>query len=381
MSYQVLNSKVVINSSLVGDFSFSGVHEVRINRSIHSVVESCMLTIPSIAKYVPKNGSVPVTVTTGTQFADGDAITISLGYDLSPTLSEGEGGGSAGLTMTEEFRGFVKRRDLAMPLVVECEGYVRQLRLNNAISADFTKTATSAKKLLELACQGTDITVECPVDFPLIGIKLVNADGLRICDYIKEASDHTLTIFFKSPTVLWCGLTYTAYAAGGGSHPLSLQGSAGNRTVSGGSFFGLGGVGYRIGYNTVKDNQLKQRIPSEPVQIIMNGKLASGVVVNTKSKADFAKKKVQSLVNHVPDNGTVAKFAQEKEYLMNYTGYEGKVMGFGVPFALPGYNAFITDSRYPELDGTYVIESTDVQFGVRGFRRVCEIGPMVNFSN
>ena len=366
MSYQVLNSKVVINSSLVGDFSFSGVHEVRIRKSIHSVVESCSLTVPSIARYVPKNGSVPVTVTVGTQFADGDPISISLGYNG---------------VMNEEFVGFVKRRDLAMPLVVECEGYVRQLRLNNAINGDFTKVATSAKKLLQLACQGTDITVECPVDFPLIGIRLVNADGLRICDYIKEASDHTLTIFFKSPKVLWCGLTYTAYAIGGGSTPLSLQGAVGSRTVSGGSFFGLGGVGYRIGYNTVKDNQLKQRIPSEPVQIIMNGKLASGNVVNTKSKADFAKKKVQSLVNHVPDNGTVAKFAQEKEYLMNYTGYEGKVTGFGLPFALAGYNAFITDSRYPELDGTYVIESTDVQFGVKGFRRIAEIGPLVGFTN
>ena len=366
MSYQVLNSKVVINSSLVGDFSFSGVHEVDIKKSIHSVVESCMLTVPSIAKYVPKNGSTPVTVTVGTQFADGDPISVSLGYNG---------------VYNEEFRGFVKRRDLAMPLVVECEGYVRQLRLNNAISADFTKTATSAKQLLQLACEGTDITVQCDVDFPLIGIRLVNADGLRICDYIKEASDHTLTIFFKSPTLLWCGLTYTAYAAGGGSTVLSLQGAVGSRSVSGSSFFGLGGVGYRIGYNTVKDNQLKQRIPSEPVQIIMNGKLASGTVVSTKSKAEFARKKVQSLVNHVPDNGTVAKFAQEKEYSMNYVGYEGRLTAFGVPFALPGYNGYITDSRYPELNGTYVIESTHVQFGVKGFRRICEIGVQVGFSN
>lgn len=356
---------MTINSSLVPAFTFSGVHDIVINKSLHSVVQTAKLTLPSIARFVPKNGSTPVWVTTGTQFADGDPITINLGYNGQ---------------MNNEFVGFVKRRDLAMPLVVECEGYVRQLRLNNAINANFTKVNTSAKALLELACQGTDITVQCPVDFPLSGIRLVNADGLRICDYIKEASDHTLTIFFITPTTLWCGLPYTGYAAGGGSTPLTLNGSVGSRTVQGKSFFGKPGVGYRIGYNTVKDNQLKTRIPSEPVQIIMNGKLASGTVINTKSKAAFAKRKVQSLVNHVPDNATVEKFAQEKEYFMNYIGYEGKLTAFGVPFALPGFNAYIIDSRYPELEGTYVIESIQVKFGMGGYRRISEIGPMVNFK-
>jgi len=190
MSWQRINSSVTINSSLVPAFTFSGVHDIVINKSLHSVVQTAKLTLPSIARFVPKNGSTPVWVTTGTQFADGDPITINLGYNGQ---------------MNNEFVGFVKRRDLAMPLVVECEGYVRQLRLNNAINANFTKVNTSAKALLELACQGTDITVQCPVDFPLSGIRLVNADGLRICDYIKEASDHTL---FSLLPQLRCGAGY-----------------------------------------------------------------------------------------------------------------------------------------------------------------------------
>ncbi len=355
MAFFELNSVVTIESSLIGKFQFSGVHEARIKKSIHSIVEAASITIPSVGHIKPANGSVPIKLTTGLQFSDGDPITIQLGYNGA---------------MQTEFVGFVKRRDLAIPLVVECEGYARQLRLNVSVSADYTKKNTSAKKLLELACKGTDIKVECPVDFPLSGIKLVKADGVRICDYIKEASDHTLTIFFKEPKVLWCGLIYTAYAQGQAQGQQNANNAWGFPTVK-----------YRIGYNTPKDNQLKERVLSEPVQVIMKGKLASGTQVFTSSKAAYAKRKVQSMVNHVPDNKTVGLFAQEKEYTMNYIGFEGKVTGFLQPYALPGYDAYIKHAQYPELEGVYVIESTDVSFGVKGARRVCEIGPRVGFKS
>lgn len=355
MAFFELNSIVTIESSLIGKFQFSGVHEVRIKKSIHSILQSATITIPNIGLIQPANGSVPIKVTTGLQFTDGDPVTIQLGYNGQ---------------MQTEFVGFVKRRDLAKPLVVECEGYARQLRLNVSVSKDFTKKNTSAKELLQLATKGTDISVECPVDFPLSGIKLVKADGVRICDYLKEASDHTLTVFFKEPKVLWCGLPYTAYAQG------STTGTQNDNNT-----WGFPTVKYRIGYNTPKDNQLKERILSEPVQVIMKGKLASGVQVYTESKAKFAKRKAQSMVNHVPDNKTLGLFAQEKEYTMNYLGFEGKVTGFLQPYALPGYDAYIKHAQYPELEGVYVIESTDVSFGVKGARRVCEIGPRVGFKS
>jgi hypothetical protein len=366
MAWNILKSSVKISSSLVGDFSFSGVHDVRIKKSIHGIADSCMLTIPSIASYVPKNGSQPVRVVTGKQFADGDAISVSLGYRNAD-----------GLVMNEEFRGFVKRRDLRMPLVVECEGYVRQLRLNTDISHTSTKP-TTAKALLELACKGTDIKVQCDVDFPLAGIRFTHFNGVQIVDSVKEASDHTLTIFFINATTLWCGLPYLAYAAGGGAKDLGLVNDGKN--VTGSSWMGLPGVGYELGWNCPKDNGLKMKIPSEPIQIIFKGKLATGTLLNTASKMKTAKNKEQKLLSHVPDEKTLGKFAQEKEYHLNYVGYEGKVTGFLQPYCLPGYNAYIVDKRYPELNGTYVVESTEVMFGVDGARRYVELGPRVGFQ-
>jgi hypothetical protein len=301
-------------------------------------------------------------VVVGTQFKDGDPITISLGYNG---------------VLNEEFSGFVKRRDLAMPLVVECEGYARKLRLNKGIK--YTSSApTTAKKLLELACAGTGITVQCDVDFNISGIRFVNFNGVQVCDTVQEVSDHTLSIFFINPTTLWCGLPYTAYASGGAAKPLGLTNN--NTSVTGTSWFGLPGVGLELGWNTVKDNQLKTRIPSDPVQVLFNGKMATGQLINQKSKADYAEQKYQKLLSHVADGTTMKSFAQEKEFTKNYIGYEGKVTCFGVPYFVPGCDAYVVDQRYPELKGTYIVESTDVDFGIKGFRRVAELGPLVGFN-
>lgn len=352
MALFVLNSVISI-----GRFTFRGVHEVRIKRSMNNYTDTASITLPSICRVVRGNSSMPVDLVTGTLFSEGDAgnigdkVVIKLGYNGN---------------LKTEFEGYVKRRDLAMPLVVDCEGYVKELRQQVSYSADYSKVNTSAKQLLLNATASTDsVKVMCPVDFPISGITLDKADGLRICDWIKEASDHSLTLFFIQPDVLWCGLVYTPYAEGNDPFWGSDRGHTAN---------------YRLGYNCVKDNGIKVRIPSEPVQIIMHGKLTSGVSVKTASKAAYAVRKVKSLINHVPDVNTVKSYAQEKEYTLNYKGYEGKINAFLEPYCLPGWKANVVDTRFPELNGSYLVVSTEVTFGVRGARRAVELGPRIGFA-
>lgn len=353
MGWFELNSRITIgdpNDSAEKAFKpLSGVHEVKINRSMFNVNETVLLALPGLTFIKPKDGGEPKRIHTSAAFKDGDLIKIELGYN-------GE--------LREEFTGFVKRRGKGEPCVIECEGYARQLRLKVSVTADYTKKDTTAKKLLELACQGTDITVECPVDFPISGITLNKADGIRIIDYIKEASDHTLTIFFKSPKVLWCGLVYTAYATSNGDA----------------NVFGLPTVSYRLGYNVPRNNGLAERVPSEPVHVIFNNRLATGQQIMTAGKYKSAKRHLTSLMKHIPSESAMKSFAVEKEYKYNYTGFDGKLTSFLNPYCKPGYDAYINDSRYPELKGTYVIEGVQTTFGLKGARRVMDIGPRVGFD-
>ena len=144
---------------------------------------------------------------------------------------------------------------------------------------------------------------------------------------------------------------------------------------------GLGTVNYRLGYNVVKDNNLKERVVTdEPVQIMYNGTLATGEKVMTASDYAVAKRKQKSIVNNVGDTTTMKALANEKQYKTNYAGYEGSINAFLQPFCQPGWVANIVDDTYRERNGLYIIESTEVTFGVNGAKRKVEIGPKIGFN-
>lgn len=356
----------VLNSDItIGKFRFSGVKEVHVKKSLHSLGDSAVIRIPSRCRVMRKDGKTdPGIITTANLFKDemkdgkpvSIPVIIKLGYN-------GE--------LRTEFEGFVFRRNAGMPLEIECEGYARQLRLNNNLSG-FVKDS-SAKELLEMACgirdvkgkklaqPKTDITVVCQDDVPMKNIKLIACNGMQIVDEVKKISQGTLAVFFISPKVLWCGFTYTPY-------------------VDKKDPFGNGRVKYRLGYNCIKDNGLKERIVTEPVQVIFGTTVASGQVVETASEATYAVKKDKTVFNNVQDRNWMLKMANEKQYKLNYTGYEGHLTGFLNPFAQPGYMATIVDATYPERTGDYMVESTEVRFGTSGARRTVEIGPLIGFD-
>src|SRR6185312_15096362 len=98
-----------LNSDItIGDFRFAGVHDVHIQRTIHSIMEAATIKIPSIAKIVKNGKALAETVVTGAQFEAGDEVKIQLGYNGQ---------------YETEFKGFVSSVDLNMPLTIVCEGY------------------------------------------------------------------------------------------------------------------------------------------------------------------------------------------------------------------------------------------------------------------
>ena len=332
---------------------------VTIKRSLKSYGDSCVIKLPSLAKI--KNGTqVSGWQTVGRLINDGDVVSVKLGYDG---------------VMVEEYGGFVRRRTLGMPLEVECENYSRQLRLNVAVSGFLG--STNVRELIEIACgirgvsggsavklakAKTDVTVMCEVEVPVVNVRfLPGSNGLQIIDEVNKLTQRVLSIFFITPKVLWVGLTYTPYTKS--IDPL-----------------GVGNVTYRLGYNCIKDNGLKERVVSEPVQVILNGVVATGQVVQSKSEADYAARKEIALQNNITDVGALRILANEKQYRMNYAGYEGVVNGFLQPYCAPGYQATIIDDRYPERNGVYLVEGVTVTFGVMGARRAVELGPKVGFN-
>ncbi|PQJ09493.1 hypothetical protein CJD36_019835 [Flavipsychrobacter stenotrophus] len=336
----VLSSKITI-----GGFSFSGVMNARINRSVHSAADACNLMLPSLARVKRKNGGTSAVETLSNVFAEGDKIKVELGYNGQ---------------LKTEFEGFVKGLMPGDQLTIECEGYNRLLRLNKNLKGFYA--STSVKELLDKAVKGTEIELYVQDDIALKNITLDNAGGTDIISEIRKICQNVITIFFITPKKLWCGLTYTAYHEG--VDP-----------------FAIGGVKYRIGYNCMRDNRLKIKTPSEPVQVLFGGTLATGRRIATESEKKVLGNKVKAINNNIPDVANMKRIANEMQYQKNYTGFEGRISGYLQPYCQPGYKMYIQDSRYPESAGFYMAESTEVTFGTSGAWRNVEVGPKMSFKS
>ena len=338
----VLNSEITI-----GNFSFRGVHGVRITRSLHSVEDTAVIKIPAIASMIKDGRNYGERLVTGNQFKEGDPVVILLGYN-------GE--------MKEEFRGFVKRRNLNMPLEVECEGYSWLLRRNKVSCSEESLTLKGylLKAVAGLGA-GYHIAVHCTLDCMLNNVQ-ENGNGLDVLNHIAKYTDGAVSCFFIEPSVLWCGLIYTPY--GHGNDVLKV-----------------GKVQYRLGYNTPKANTLKERVKTDdPVAVKYSKKLASGTKLAGIS--DVFKKYTRThsrLLNQIKSAATLKLLANEKACRINYDGYEGSITTFLQPFAQPGYRAYIADARYPERDGDYLVESVATTYGINGAKRAVEIGVRIGF--
>lgn len=335
----------ILNSDItIGNFHFTGVHEVRIRRSIHSFIDTAIIKLPSIAAlYTPVNKSNPEKITTSNKFKVNDPVTIKLGYNDD---------------LREEFRGFVKEFNLDMPLEVICEGYSYSLSKKTFKGS---WSSITVKDLLLMITKGTGITVNVVDNITLTKVLFTAYTGKKVIEYISEATSGALRIFFIAPDILWAGFLYTPY-------------SKGNEVLQ------LPTVQYKLGYNAIKQNSLKLKNKNDdPTQIEFSKKLSSGKIITATAGNTVNNKKFQQILNNISTPASLQSLADEKQLELNYSGYEGYIHTFLQPYCQPGYKVFVTDKKYP--DGYYLAESTEVIFGRNGARHNIELGLNIGFSN
>jgi hypothetical protein len=334
----VLNSQIVI-----GKFLFSGVHDVRITRGIHSLVETAVLQLPSIAKVDSALKTSPETVVTGRQFKEGDPVTIKIGYNGHPNT---------------EFVGFVKERDLGIPLTVTCEGYSWLLRRN---TVNISEHSITVEDYLKQAVAAIDpaysISVVCTVDISLHKIKVIGT-AMDAINLLVKVTDNCLSCFFIKPDTLWCGLVYSSYTKGV-------------------DIFKAGKVSYRLGYNIPVDNNLNEKsADDDQVQVKYLKRLSDGTRVEESSNEylHFIRTH-RKLLGHVYTPHSLQALANEKAAQLSYAGFEGYLTSLLEPMVGVGYLAKMEDSRYNDQTGHFLVESVETRFGLKGGRRRVGLGP------
>lgn len=319
-----------LTSEVTIDHYKIAVHAMSWRMSVDNFVNTAVIKLPAIAM-LKRKADVYERVQTGQQIKEGMPVEIKAGYD-------GEN--------DSHFKGFVRRIVYKSPLEVECEGYSYQLRKKN-----FNKSYRSGfklKKLLADLVEGTDIKLSSKIPDVAIqsNVPFKNFRGVDVLEWIKDSL--LLTVYFYSDT-LYVGLRETVIP---------------------------GEVKYRLGWNTVKDDDLKFNTDKEFAQV--------KIVVKQPRKRDGAvsrgikdSKYTDTLVKSVKvrmDDGFLNDLAADQKKVLSNRGYEGNITAFLKPFAAPSMTAIIEDTKYPERTGRFFIEGVEGDFGPNGGRQKVKIG-------
>lgn len=305
-------------------------------RSLHNYLDTATIKIPASAR-LRQNGILTETVETAKAIQAHMPVVIKLGYN-------GE--------LRQEFRGYVARVNVATPCEIEVEGMFHLLKFK---TYDKAFRSVTMKQLFEyLVAELPDIQLSSNIpDAPLGEFYCDGRTGTEILEELKKDG---FAIYFRD-NVLYGGLQYTEV---------------------------YDTAKYRLGWNVIKDNQLKYRREQDVKASI------KAVLIQPNNQRIIEKVGksggVERVLNYIGISGKneseIRKNLREKAEgdlkELSYDGYEGKITTFLQPFAVAGDAAEIEDENYPERSGKYIIETSEVTFGTGGARRVLEIGKTVS---
>lgn len=320
----------------IGSFKwFKGVNEVIIKKSLNNYLDTCVIKLPASARLKRGDVSEPQSVLTAKQFTRGDAAQLYLGYNSN---------------MIQEFEGFVSRVNMTTPCEVECEGYAFQLRDK---PFNHSWKSTNLRQVLAAVITGTNIVLDDQIpDIPFTNYSFINESAFKALELIRKDCGNAIAIWFKGNRLCAAYKYYHFTQANSQGEPDAV---------------------FKIGYNVVRDGQMKQRKAGDSIrEVELYFRKPDGSRIKAKAgvvNSNVEQKKLQA----IGDQATLERLAQELEAKKNYTGFEGKLTTFLQPYCEPGFKIRIIDPRYPERSGDYLVESVETRYGRNGARRTIEL--------
>lgn len=282
-----------------------------------------------------KSGDDYKRVQTGLQFKEGMPVDVFCGYD---------GNNRA------RFKGFISRINYTIPLQLECEGFSYQLRKKMGINISHG-SGVNLKTVLNEIISGTDIKLsDRIIDFKINSpVTLKNVSGTQALDWLKDRLAQTVYFNFDE---LYVGL-----------RQIDIKDN----------------VRFRLGWNTVKEDDLKFAIDREhtEVQFQLQSRNKNGSYTKEVYDSKYSNTKVKRLYARIEDSYLRKMVADAKATLVN-RGYEGSFTAFAHPYVEPGMSVTIEDTKYKERTGTYFVNEVNGSFGESGGRQVVKIGSRLN---
>lgn len=307
----------------IGSLEFDFFTEFEVVSSWDVFTDKAKLKLPSRFK----KGGETIVAGTNNLFKRGEPVTIEVGY--YPTL-------------TRVFKGFVSGVKPDSPLLLEFEDSSYLFKQKN-ITTSFE--SVSLKSLL---------TSLCPIPFKTVDaelgtLRLTRVNFTQVLDELRET--YGIVSFVRDGT-LYCGLAYWPELRN--DHEIIVDGPNG----------------------VVIENSLEYMREDD---VAVKVKAISILPDNKKIEIEVGDPDgAQKTLNFYSLNAKELKEAAERELpRMKYEGYRGSFKTFGFPSVFHGDAVTLRSLKFPERDGTYLVDEVTTSSGLNGFRQDIKLGPKI----
>lgn len=304
----------------IGDLFFDFLNSVEVSSSWDSLTDTGTIVLPGKLK----KGGQTLIAGQNNLFKRGDSVEISLGY--YPRLAR-------------IFTGYISGVVPDSPLVVKVEDSAYLFK-QKSITVSFE--TTNLKNLLAKLCP---IPFET-VDAELGSLRLTRVNFAQVLEELRNT--YGIVSFVRDGT-LYCGLAY--WPDQRVDHSLSFQKNI---------------ISSSLEYQRADDIQIKVKA----ISILPNNKKIE-IEVGDPDGA-------QKTLNFYNLSEKELKEAAEREFpRLKYEGYRGSLTTFGEPAVKHGDGITLTDAKFPERAGTYLVDEVVTSLSMNGFRQTIKLGPKI----
>ena len=302
-----------------GDYQYKGIVNLEIKSSNELLTDTCMLAFPRKVKWKDKKITELI--------KRGNDLSVSLGYDDNND---------------KVFTGIIREIKADIPVSIKAEDLMFKLKKNN-IKTSFQKV--SLKEILTEIIP-KEITWKT-ADINLGKFRINNATPAKVLAYLKN--NYGIYSFFRND-ILYSGLRYWS------EYQKSYEFSFTKDIISD-----------NLTYKTSED--IKYKVTA--ISIADD----NGRTEITKGDED-GEQRTYHYYNI--DKKELERRAEQELEKLKYDGYRGTFTTFGQPTVFHGDAVKLTDKRYPEREGTYIVKSVTRQFGIKGYRQIIELDRLWN---
>lgn len=310
----------------IGGYQLKMVDKVVVRRSVEQLSDTAEITLPASVF----NQALQVE----SKIKRGDKVLIRLGYDDNNA---------------EEFSGYLNAiRTDGGRLTLECEDalYLYRIAMDDAEYKNINvKTLLQKCNDTVLLRQGVKLNIDCDYDFTYDKFVVNNATCYDVLKKVQEEANPD--IYLKGNTLH--------------VHPQYSK--------------IFGSVVYDFSRNIEKEDLKYLSEEDRKIEIIVKGKDSEGKNFQLEVGSTGGDKITLDMSSSgISDKASLKRLAEEELLKYTYSGYEGSITGWLIPYCDAGYKVEIIDSEYEHKNGIYYVTSVDVEFSRSGGVRKVSLG-------